>query len=254
MIEPKAVIAEDEENLRIGLITLLQKLWPELRICGEAETGKEALDIIKREQPDFVFLDIRMPEVSGLEVAKQIDERSKIVFVTAYDKYAVQAFESEAIDYLLKPVTEERLEKTIARLKKRLASTESDADLDGKMTKIIQLLESRQSSEQLRLIKVKSGTAVRFVPVSQVYFFKAEDKYTIVQTAQDEFIIRTPIKDLEQNLDADRFWRVHRSAIVNVDKIHKIKRSFTNSMVITFLNMEKTVNVSRVFEHLFRHM
>ena len=254
MIEPKAIIAEDEENLRTGLRLLLRKLWPELQICGEAETGKEALDIIEREQPDFVFLDIKMPELTGLEVAKEIYERNKVVFVTAYDEYAVQAFESEAIDYLLKPITEERLGKTIARLKKQLLSAEVDSDFNDKMKKIIRLFESRQPSEKLRLIKVKCGTELRFIPVSQVYFFKAEDKYTIVQTVQNEFIIKTPVKELEQNLDSDQFWRVHRSAIVNIDKIHKIKRSFTNRLVITFPNMEKAVHVSRAFEHLFKHM
>lgn len=254
MIGPTAIIAEDEENLRTNLKMMLQHLWPELHICGEAENGGEAIDIIKRERPDFAFLDIKMPEMSGLEVAKKISNNQKIVFVTAYDQYAVQAFEDEAIDYVLKPITEKRLEKTISRLKRRIASPSVESHLDIKIEKIIHMLEDKDPFEKLRLIKVKTGTGVQFIPVSNICFFKAEHKYTTVQTPQKEFIIKIPIKELELSLDANHFWRIHRSAIVNVDKIYRIKRSATNRMIITFTNTDKSVTVSKAFEHLFKDM
>jgi DNA-binding LytR/AlgR family response regulator len=254
MIRPTAIIAEDEENLRSNLRIMLQRLWPELHICGEAANGCEAIDLIERENPDFVFLDIKMPELSGFDVAKTVSNNQKIIFVTAYDQYAVQAFENEAIDYVLKPVTEERLEKTISRLKRRAMSPSIDSHLDSKIEKLIQLLGTKKSFEKLRLIKVKIGTEIQFVPVSHICFFKAEYKYTTVQTSQKEFIIKMPIKELEIRLDANLFWKIHRSAIVNIDKIFKIKRSATNRMLITFANIDKSLTVSKAYEHLFKDM
>ena len=187
-------------------------------------------------------------------MAKKIFNTCKIVFITAYDHYAVEAFESEAVDYLLKPVTDSRLENTIARLKNRLVSKPDHPGLEIKMKKIIQVLENRDAPERLRLIKVKTGAELRFVPVSEVLFFKAEDKYTVVQTAQKEFLIKTPIKELEKELDPDQFWRVHRSSIVNIEKIKLIKRSFTNQMMIAFEHTDQIIPVSRSCEHLFKQM
>jgi len=255
MIQPTAIIAEDEENLRVGLRTMLQRLWPELCICGEAENGSEALDLVKRENPDYIFLDIKMPELSGLEVAQKVSNKQKIIFVTAYDQFAIQAFENEAVDYVLKPISEQRLEKTISRLKRRTTSSFGEpSSLEIKMDKILHLLKVKEESEKLRLIRVKTGTEVQFIPVSHICFFKAEYKYTTVQTFQKEHIIKTPLKELECHLDADNFWRVHRSAIVNIDRIYKIKRSSTNRMLITFANIDKPVTVSKAFEHLFKNM
>lgn len=254
MIGPTAIIAEDEENLRTSLRTMLQHLWPELHICGEAENGSEAIELIERNDPNVVFLDIQMPELSGLQVARRISNNQKIVFVTAYDQYAVQAFENEAIDYILKPITEERLKKTISRLKKWATHPEEESRLHIKIANLLQMLEDRKPAQKLRLVKVKTGTGIQFVPVSNICFFKAEHKYTTVQTPQKEFIIKIPIKKLELRLDGNHFWRIHRSAIVNVDKIYKIKRSATNRMIITFINTDKSVTVSKAFEHLFKDM
>ena len=254
MDHPKAVIADDEEILIQGLKIMLDRLWPELEICGEAQTGKEALALIEKTKPDIAFLDIKMPGLSGIQVAKKIYNTCKIVFITAYDHYAVEAFESEAVDYLLKPVTDSRLENTITRLKNHLVSKPDHPGLEIKMKKIIQVLENRDVPERLRLIKVKTGAELRFVPVSEVLFFKAEDKYTVVQTAQKEFLIKTPIKELEKELDPDQFWRVHRSSIVNIEKIKLIKRSFTNQMMIAFEHTDQTIPVSRSCEHLFKQM
>ena len=249
-----AIIADDEENLRVGISMMLEKLWPELEIVGQAENGPDALSLFEKEMPDMAFLDIRMPGMSGVAVAKKISSRCKVVFITAYDQYAVQAFESEAIDYILKPATMERLQTTITRLKKHFEAGTGPAGSRRDIDKVIQVLENRQAPDYLRLIKVKTGTDLRFVPVSEVIYFKAEDKYTIVQTPDHEFLIKIPIKELEEQLDPRTFWRVHRSSIVNIDRIKVIKRSFTNQMMIGFDSIDDTIPVSRSYEHLFRQM
>jgi len=249
-----AIIADDEENLRKGLTLLLERIWPELKILGQAQNGIEALSLIELEKPDIAFLDIKMPGMTGINVAKKVSNACKIVFITAYDHFAVQAFESEAVDYILKPLTQNRLKATIDRLKKQLGEQEQPLDFDLKMKKIIQVLENKDVPEYLRLIKVKTGSDLRFIPVSQVLYFKAEDKYTIVQTATNEFLIKTPIKDLENDLEPKQFWRVHRSAIVNIEKIQAIKRSFSNQLIIGFNETMHTIAVSRSYEHLFKQM
>lgn len=249
-----AIIADDEENLRIGIGLLLERLWPELKILGQAQNGIEALSLINKKKPDIAFLDIKMPGMTGVKVAKKVSNVCKVVFITAYDQFAVQAFESEAVDYILKPLTPKRLETTIARLKNQLDDQDRPRDFDAKMKKIIQVLENKDVPEYLRLIKVKTGSELRFVPVSQVLYFKAEDKYTIVQTAVNEFLIKTPIKELDNELDPNQFWRVHRSSIVNIERIQTIKRSFTNQMVIGFDQTDHSIAVSRSYEHLFKQM
>ncbi|MCK5350773.1 MAG: response regulator transcription factor [Desulfobacula sp.] len=249
-----AIIADDEENLRIGIGLLLERLWPELKILGQAQNGIEALSLINKKKPDIAFLDIKMPGLTGVKVAKKVSNVCKVVFITAYDQFAVQAFESEAVDYILKPLTPKRLETTIARLKNQLDDQDRPRDFDAKMKKIIQVLENKDVPEYLRLIKVKTGSELRFVPVSQVLYFKAEDKYTIVQTAVNEFLIKTPIKELDNELDPNQFWRVHRSSIVNIERIQTIKRSFTNQMVIGFDQTDHSIAVSRSYEHLFKQM
>ncbi|WP_457553234.1 LytR/AlgR family response regulator transcription factor [Desulfobacula sp.] len=250
----RAIIADDEEILRTGITSLLKRLWPSLEICGQAENGTQALLMIQSQKPDIAFLDIKMPGMTGVEVAKNVLGQTKIVFITAYDQFAVEAFESEAVDYVLKPVTKLRLKKSIDRLKKQLALKDQKQTPDHTIKKIIQVLENRTAPEYLRVIKVKTGTELRFVPISEIIYFKAEDKYTIVETAKNEFLITTPIKDLEKRLDPEHFWRIHRSAIVNIEKIKKITRSFTNQMLVNFHDTDDTIPVSRSFEHLFRQI
>ncbi len=255
----RAIIADDEEILRTGITVLLNRMWPDLDICGQAENGAQALSMIQSQKPDIAFLDIQMPGMTGVEVAKKVLGTTKVVFITAYDQFAVEAFESEAVDYILKPVSEQRLGKTIDRLKKQLTASTRDNQGQGResvldLKKIIQVLENRAAPEYLRLIKVKTGTDLRFVPVSEIVYFKAEDKYTIVLTGQKEFLIKTPIRDLENRLDPENFWRVHRSTIVNIEKIKKITRSFTNQMMVNFQDTSETIAVSRSFEHLFKQM
>lgn len=249
-----AIIADDEENLRISLSVLLARLWPELLILGQAKNGVEAVSLIEREPPDIAFLDIKMPGMTGLEVARKVSGKCRIVFITAFDQYAVNAFENEAVDYILKPLTEKRFQTTIDRLKKQTGKKQKDPDLDLKIKKILQVLDHQDVPDYLRLVKVKTGAELRFIPVSEVIFFKADDKYTVVQTATHEYLIKTPIRDLEQELDPKQFWRVHRSAIVNVEKIKSVRRSFTNRMMITLDQTGHTIPVSRACEHLFKQM
>jgi len=254
MKNPRAIIADDENNLLKSLKKALNKFWPELLIAGEACNGKEAVDLIEKIRPDVAFLDIRMPGMSGIEVAKEVEGICSIVFVTAYDHYAVEAFENEALDYILKPIEEKRLLKTINRLKERLSSNEHSPKVGEKIERIINTINKGAKPSYLQLIKVKTGIEIRFIPVSEVLFFMAEDKYTTVKTKEKEFLIKKSIKELETELDPEQFWRVHRSSIINIDKIKKITRSFSNQLVVLFKNIDRTVTVSRSYSHLFKQM
>ena len=240
-----AIVADDEPHLGRGIATLLEGHWPGLKILGRAENGIQALEMIRELKPDMAFLDIQMPGMTGLEVARNIDCR--VVFITAHDHYAIEAFERAAVDYLLKPVSTARLLVTIDRLKQGLGTAVQGG-----------LAHSQgfggRGGEHWRLIKVKIGSDLRVIPVSQVFFFKAEDKYTRVQTREGAYLIRTPIKELEVRLDPSVFWRVHRSSIVNVDRIKVVKRSLTLQMRIGFDGLEETLAVSRAHEYRFKQM
>jgi DNA-binding LytR/AlgR family response regulator len=254
MKNPRAIIADDENNLLKSLKKTLNKLWPELLISGEACNGKEAVDLIEKIRPDVAFLDIKMPGMSGIDVAKEVEGICSIVFVTAYDYFAIEAFENEALDYILKPIEEKRLLKTINRLKERLSSNDHSPGVGKKIEKIINTINRGDKPSYLQLIKVKTGIEIRFIPVSEVLFFMAEDKYTTVKTEEKEFLIKKSIKKLETELDPEQFWRVHRSSIINIDKINKITRSFSNQLVVLFKNIDRTVTVSRSYSHLFKQM
>ncbi len=254
MTQITSIIADDEKILSLSLSILLAQLWPDLKIVGKAQNGNQALQLIKETQPDIAFLDIQMPGMTGLEVAKRLPFPCKVIFITAFDQFAVQAFESEAVDYILKPVTINRLKVTIKRLKKQMSTQNPLPNDNIKLKKIIQVLENKHTPDYLRLIKVKTGAELRFVPVSEIIYFKSQDNYTIVQTAANEFLINTPIKILETGLDPKQFWRVHRSSIVNSEKIKTIKRSFTNQMIIGFDQIKNTIKISRSYEHLFKQM
>ena len=247
-----AIVADDEDLIRASVVRHLERLWPELTVTGQARNGPEALALMEKTAPDIAFLDIRMPGMTGLDVEKKFRGRCCIVFITAYDQYAVQAFESEAVDYILKPVSPDRLAVTIARLKKQYRT--QDPASREQIQKMIRLIENRDPPDHLSLITVKTGEELRFIPVTQVIFFKAEDKYTIVQTATHEFLIKTPFRELVDRLDPEQFRRVHRSAIVNMEKIQAVHRSFTNQMVIRFTDTDRKIRVSRAHEHLFRAM
>jgi len=250
-----AIIADDETELRRHLVRLLSQLWPELIIAGESNNGPATLDLFDSLSPDIVFLDINMPGLSGLEVAKQISGRCTIVFITAYDQYAVDAFESEALDYILKPVREDRLSACLDRCRKRISAPPSDS---RDLAPLLQLLEKKlikgKTSPFLQWIRSQHGDGIRLIPVEDIILFKAEDKYTLVITAKNESLIRKTIKELEDELDPDKFWKIHRGTIVNVTSIQKISRSMTGRFVVRLNGYDEPQMVSRSFAHLFKQM
>jgi DNA-binding LytR/AlgR family response regulator len=255
MSETKAIIADDEAPLRTYLRSQLKEIWPELYVCGEAKNGREALDLVKNNRPDIAFLDIRMPGISGMEVAKEIAGSCWIVFVTAYDEYAVDAFEKEALDYLLKPVSRERLEMTVKRLKERMASAgKPDADLAAVAEKVIAGLRDTMPSGYLEWIRVTSGDGTQLISVDEVCYFKASDKYTIVMTKEGESLIRKPVKELVRELDPTKFWRIHRGVIVNANSISDVSRSLTGRGVLRLKERPENLTVSRQYLHLFKQM
>lgn len=251
MKQTRAIIADDEATLRHYLKEKLAAAWPELLVIGEAGDGEAALRLIEQQRPDIAFLDIKMPGLSGIEVARRINGACSVVFITAHNKYAVEAFESEALDYVLKPVTEERLEKTVKRLKERLASPQP-GNVAEVIEKVARSLE--KSSNHLQWIKAQHKDGVRLIPVGDVYYFRATDKYTVVRTKDGEHLIRKTIKELEGELDPDQFWRVHRAAIVNARAIHVVDHSLSGGYSVRFKDIQDRLTVSRAYTHLFKQM
>ncbi len=251
----KAILADDEKELRIYLRQILSEIWPELVICGEAKNGKEALQLAEANKPQIAFLDIRMPGLSGMEVAKRIAGLCRVVFVTAFDQYAVEAFEKEAVDYLLKPVSRERLTHTVQRLKNQLASAvDPPAGITKAVAEVLSRLSGKRESEFLRWIKTQERDSIRLIPVEEADYFQAEDKYTLVLTKEGEFLIKKSIKELAEELDPARFWQVHRGTIVNVSKIDRVSRSLTGRGVLKLKDRVELLTVSRNYLHLFKQM
>ena len=246
---PSALIAEDESLLRAQLIARLAEAWPELEIVGEAENGEDAVAIIEEAKPDVVFLDIRMPGLSGIEVARRLGGRCHLVFVTAYDEYAVAAFDEGAIDYVLKPVTAERIAKVVTRVKARLASPPLD------LTALLaRLAERENASAPLKWIRASLGPTMQMIPVGDVLYFQAEDKYTKVVTDSGEALIKKPIKELYEELDPEAFWQIHRGTIVNLRAIARVERDWRDQPVITLRSRPEKLTVSRTFAHRFKAM
>lgn len=256
----RAVIADDEEPLRVFLKSRLKKLWPDLEIRGEAGNGIEALDMIRSQAPDVAFLDIRMPGLTGLEVAKQIEKTCRIVFITAYEKYAVAAFESEAIDYLLKPVTEERLAKTIHRLQKKLKTdhkhpiTAPPPNIADVVDRVMAEMNKKTDKTYLQWISVEKVKNIRLIPVEDICCFHSSEKYTTVITPEGESLIRKTIRELEDELDPNRFWRIHRATIVNVNRIESVRPTLTGKFSVKLKSITQPFPVSRSYTHLFRRM
>lgn len=255
MTSPKAILVDDEKQLISHLRSQLKNAWKDLEICGEAKSGQEALKLIEAHNPDIVFLDINMPGLSGLEVAKQITDKCWIVFVTAYDEYAIEAFENEAIDYLLKPVTPDRLKKTVMRLQKRISNHPNQFDTIKKMlTQLDTLTKQNNGSSSLQWIKAQQGNDITLIPVDDVSYFTSQDKYTAVITDAGESLIQIPIKDLARELDNNIFWQINRGEIVNVRCIDKVSRSMTGRFQLRLRNHPDVLTVSRTFSHLFKQM
>jgi len=246
---PTALIAEDEPMLRAQLKARLSEAWPELDDIVEAENGDLALALIDERRPDVAFLDIRMPRQSGLDVARAIAGRCHVVFVTAYDEYAIAAFDEGAIDYVLKPVTADRIGKVVARIKARLATP--PLDLAALLAK---LAAREESAAPLRWIRASLGNVMQMIAVVDVVYFQAEDKYTKVVTRDSAALIRKPIKDLYDELDQEAFWQIHRATIVNLQAIARVERDFRDQPVITLKSRPEKLTVSRTFAHRFKAM
>ena len=246
---PRALIAEDEPLLRAQLKARLADAWPELDVIAEAENGEQALALIENHGPDIVFLDIRMPVRSGIDVARSLGGRFHIVFVTAYDEYAVAAFDEGAIDYVLKPVTPERIAKVVSRLKARLAHP--PADLTALLTR---LAERDGAPSPLKWIRASLGATMQMIAVDDVVYFQAEDKYTKVVTVGAEALIKKPIKELFDELDPEAFWQIHRGTIVNLRAIARVERDWRDQPVITLRSRPEKLTVSRTFAHRFKAM
>jgi DNA-binding LytR/AlgR family response regulator len=253
----RAIIAEDEPILRTQLKTKLNKLWPELQIVADVGDGEVALEMIAAHRPDLAFLDIQMPEMTGVEVARSIaanvDLKCHVVFVTAFDQYAVEAFQTGAADYLLKPYSDDRLSLTVQRLKERLAlQPPQQQDLQALVTQIS--AQFKPQLESLRWIKASVGQHLRLIPIDEVLFFQSGEKYTLVATREFDALIRTPIKELLDGLDSARFWQIHRSTIVNASAIEVVTRDQHGQAAVRVKGRKETLSVSRPFSHLFKQM
>jgi DNA-binding LytR/AlgR family response regulator len=220
-----------------------------------ARNGLEAVEMISTLQPDVAFLDIKMPGLNGIEVARQIENNCRIVFVTAYDQFAIEAFEAEAVDYLLKPVTDERLAQTIERLQKQMGSPAPPAaEAVRALARVLEALDRKETVSFLKWVRARHGEQVRLIPVEDICYFKSEDKYTAVKTRQGESLIKKSIRQLTGELDPDRFWQIHRGTIVNAGVIDAVHRSFGGRLVLTLTGLPEKLPVSKSYAHLFRQM
>ena len=259
---PTALIAEDEPLLRAALRRQLANVWPELEIVAEARNGREAAKLFDERRPDICFLDVHMPGLSGVEAAKHIGRRAHLVFVTAYDHYAVQAFAQGALDYLLKPVEPARLAETVSRLRERLQSSRPATNTDQLLQQLSEQLAKLQSGdarlEALRWIRAQAGNTVRLIAIGDVDYLRSDAKYTIVAWRDGgtpaEAVVRTSLKDLLDQLDSNQFAQVHRSVVVNLRAISHVKRHDNETAEIHLKGRDAVLPVSRNYLHLFRQM
>ena len=281
---PRAVLADDERLMRDQLRARLAEVWPELQIVAEAKNGLEAVELVQQHRPDIVFLDIRMPGLTGVEAARQIaqlpaseplegetadeadDDRDlvpEIVFITAYDQYAVEAFEQGVADYVLKPAERDRLQLTVERIQKRLAARLSvdgsaDAPAGPHLQQLLHQLSAKLNPggapQYLQWIQATVGQAIQMIPVDEVLFFISDEKYTRVQTAQVEALIRKPIKELVDEVDPRLFWQIHRSTLVAVKSIAGVTRDFRGRQIVAVKGHPEKLEVSRSYTGLFKGM
>jgi len=247
---PTAIIADDERLMRDQLVLRLKQAWPELDIVAQAKNGEEAIELVAQHHPDFAFLDIRMPGKTGLEAAREIAGQTHIVFITAYDQYAVEAFEHGAIDYVLKPADPDRLALTVDRLKKRISQTPGD------MSDLLNLLSKKimQPPSYLQWIQASIGSELRLFPVEEILFFQSDEKYTRVQTKNVEALIRKPVRELVEELDPALFWQIHRSTLVNCKAIDGVVRDMRGRHLVQIKGLTEKLEVSRSYVHLFKQM
>jgi DNA-binding LytR/AlgR family response regulator len=246
----RALIADDEPHLALYLRDQLALLWPELQIVHVARNGIEAAERIAALAPDLAFLDIQMPGLNGLEVAQGIEGATRVVFVTAYDDYAVQAFDHAALDYVLKPVRNERLARTLERIKAACAPAQPDARLAQALARLM----APPPQPRLRYIRAGCAELTSQVAVEDIMFFHADDKYTVVRTASAEHLIRTSITELAAQLDPDQFWQVHRATLINLAFLEGTRRDAASRLFVRVKGHDKELPVSRAFVHMFKAM
>jgi DNA-binding LytR/AlgR family response regulator len=249
MIAPLAIIAEDEPLLRAEIRETLRLLWPELRICAEAGDGQQAVEALEQFGPNILFLDIHMPGLNGIEVARQASGRAHVVFITAYDNYAVDAFKDGALDYIVKPISPERMKVTVERLRDRLR--EPPADLTG----LVDMLKSAVGGESryLKWLTVPHGSELRVLAVSEILYLRADNKYTTVNTRSSSFLLNSSLKEMQGKLDPNVFWQIHRGVVVNVSAIDTIYRSFRGTLELKLKDRNELLPVSAPHAHLFKH-
>ncbi|MBK0392756.1 LytR/AlgR family response regulator transcription factor [Ramlibacter algicola] len=250
---PTALIADDEPLLRTRLAGLLEDLWPQLDIVAHARNGEEALDLFRQHRPDVCFLDVHMPGLTGIDAARQMEGATALVFVTAYDQYAVAAFARGAVDYLVKPVDPDRLAETVHRLQQRIASSQRAQVPDEVLQSLAAMLRTRTEPAWLQWIKASVGTTVRLIPVDQVVYLKADHKYTVVVWEEGEAVIRKTIRDLASELDPARFAQIHRSAIVNLRHVAQFT-AVDDAGEVALKGRGERLPVSRSYLHLFQRM
>ncbi len=256
---PTALIADDEPLLRRSLTRLLAQVWPALDVVAQARNGREAVEQFEAQQPDICFLDVHMPGMSGVEAARLIGRRAHLVFVTAYDKYAVQAFEQGALDYLVKPVEPTRLADTVTRLQERLRAALPLPETEALLEQLAAQLMKKIGPVPLRWIRASIGPTLRMIAVDEIDYLRSDEKYTLVAWRGDagkpgEAVIRTPLKELAAQLDAAQFVQVHRSVVVNLRAISHVTRGANETADIHLKGRDETLPVSRTYLHLFRQM
>jgi len=281
---PTALVADDEPLLRDSLVRALAQAWPELLVLGQARNGREAVEKFEQLRPDIVFLDVHMPGINGVEAARQLARRAHIVFVTAYEQYAVQAFEQGALDYLVKPVEEARLADTVARLKQRFAekpqqqqpqaAEQAAAALDAVLAQLLERLHRAPAASAampsdsvastssttspagpfLQWIRASVGASLKLIPVDEIIYLRSDEKYTLVVWPEGEALIRTPIRELMEQIDPQRFAQVHRSVVVNLHAISHVTRGPNETADVHLKARPEVLPVSRSYLHLFRQM
>ena len=251
---PRAIIADDERLMREQLRARLAEAWPTLQVVAEARNGQEAVDLVAAHRPDIAFLDIRMPGMTGIEAARAIGGACHVVFITAYGEFALEAFVQGAVDYVLKPVERERLDVTVARMQSRLGSRPAD------LTALLAQLASRLTDlpgarpAYLQWLQASVGQQIRMIPVDEVLFFTSDEKYTRIQAAGYEALIRKPIRELVAELDPAVFWQIHRATIVRVHAIAGVVRDLRGRQLVQLRDHPQKLEVSRNFAHLFKQM
>ena len=259
MTRVTALIADDEPLLREALVRLLASAWPELEIVAQARNGREAIDQFEAHRPNVCFLDVQMPGKTGVEAAQHIGRRAHLVFVTAYDEYAVQAFAQGALDYLIKPVEPARLAETVLRLQERLRAAQPALDTEALLQQLARVLNPNSAPQNLRWLRASVGSTVRLIAVQDIDFLRAEEKYTQIAWRDDagqprEAVIRTALKELLPQLDASQFAQVHRSVVVNLSAISHVTRGANETADLHLKGRQETLPVSRTYLHLFRQM